>query len=214
MAIISNLGIGARRIDITEVHRVFHASTLYFRASKSHARRPASIGPGISYNSTEFDDEFNDWDVSHTNETPIHTTASAASTSNTNNEINTLSHPVPGISTPTPRSRSFFLSQRIQNRHLSVDASHYRRMSLDEPDEAPTHLNIQQLPPIPPYSPFALPAVTSGTSYVPTAHGVNTNLVSSVSNDRPPASPVPSLENSGHSPYASLRGSYIFPLHQ
>ena len=215
MAIILTLGIGARRIEITEEHRVFQASTVYFRASKSHARRPASIGPGISYNSADIiDDDSNDWEApSHTNETPIHTTASTASTSNTNNELNTLSQLVTQISIPTPRSssRSLF-SQRIRNRHMSVDASHFRRMSLDEPDEAPTHLNIQQSPPIPPYSPFALPAMTSDTSYFPTAHGVNTNLVSSASNDRTPASPVQNLDNSRHSPYASLRGSYIFSL--
>ena len=103
---------------------------------------------------------------------------------------------------------------------MSVDASQYRRMSFDGPDEAPRHLDTQQLPPIPPYSPFAppamtsyppsaLPAMTSDTSHLLTAHGVNTNLIHSVSNDRPPASPVPSLENSRHSPYSSFRGNYI-----
>ena len=214
MAIILNLGIGARRIDITEVHRVFNASTTYFRASKAHGRRPASIGPGISYNSTDIDDDSNDWDVSsHANETPNHTTASTASTSNINNEMNTLSQPVPRISTSPSRSRSSFLNRKTQNRHMSIDASQFRRMSLDEPDEASTHRNIQQLPPIPPYSPFTLPAVTSDTFFFPTAHGVNANSVSSESNDRPPASPALTLE-SRHSPYASLRGNYIFSLHQ
>lgn len=216
MLIILNLGIGARRIEVTEEHRVFHASTLFFRASKSHARRPASIGPGISYNSTDIDDDWMEWDASsHTHETPIHPTPSPASTSNINNEI----YSVPQISTPTPRSRSrsrSYFNQRIPNpRRMSVDAPYFRRMSLDDPDEAPNnHLNnnTQQSPPIPPYSPFAPPAVTSDTSYFLTAHGVNTNLIHSVSSDRPPPSPVPSLENSRHSPYASLRGSYnLFP---
>ena len=194
---ISNLGIGARRIEITEEHRIFHASTLFFRASKSNSRRTASIGPGISYNSTDIDD---DWDVS--SHTPIPNTPSTASTSNTN-ELN----PVP--TPPRSRSRSFF--QRIPNpRRVSVDASHFRHMSLDDPDETPRHLNTHQLPPIPPYSPFAPPAMSSDTSHFLTAHGVNTNLNHSVSSDHPPPSPVPSLENSRHSPYGSFRGSYIF----
>ena len=210
MLIILNLGIGARRIEITEEHRVFHASIVYFRASKPHARRPASIGPGISYNSADIDDDSMEWDASsHTHETPIHPTPSTASTSNTNNEI----IPVPRISTTNSRSRSrprSFFNQRIPNpRRMSVDASHFRRMSLDESDEATRHLNnTQQLPPIPPYSPFSPPAMTSDTCFL-TAHGVNTNPIRSVSSERPRASPVPSLENSRHSPYASLRGSYI-----
>ena len=162
------------------------------------------------------DDIDDDWDAS--SHTPIHNTPGTASTSNTNNELNT----VPQLSTPTPsrsrsRSRSFF--QRIPNpRRMSFDASQFRRMSLDEPDEAPSrHLNTHQLPPIPPYSPFTPPAMTSDFSHYLTAHGVNTNLIHSISNDRPPASPVPSLENSRHSPYSSFRGSYIlflFSLHR
>ena len=216
--IILNLGIGARRIEITEEHRVYHASTVFFRASKSHARRTASIGPGISYNSYNNMD-VDDWDLSsHTNVTPIHNTPSTASTSTSNNELN----PVPQLSTPTPsrsrsrsRSRSFF--QRIPYpRRLSVDASQFRRMSMDEPDEAHRHLNTQQLPPIPPYSPFTPTAMTSDTSHLHTAHGVNTNYIRSASSDHPP-SPVPSLENSRHSPYSSFRGSYIlflFSLHR
>ncbi|KAF8911495.1 hypothetical protein CPB84DRAFT_1761971 [Gymnopilus junonius] len=44
------LGIGARRMEVTEEHEVFNASTTYFRGGMSHAaRRTASIGPGVSY---------------------------------------------------------------------------------------------------------------------------------------------------------------------
>ena len=93
MLIIFHPGIGARRIEITEEHRVYHSSTLFFRASKSHTRRTASIGPGISYNSVDFND---DWDVS--SHTPIHNTPSTAGTNNTHSELNT----VPQLSTPTP----------------------------------------------------------------------------------------------------------------
>lgn len=169
-----NLGIGARRIEVTEEHRVFHASTVYFRAIKSHAGRSVSVGPGISYDNIDNDD---DWDVS------FHTTASP---SNNNNETNTLSQPVPRMcSSFGPR----------MNRRVSVDSSHVRRMSLD--DQSPTRRDIQQLPPVPPYSPFALP-VTSDTSF-PTAHGVNANFVPSMSNH------LRSFEDPRHS---HQRGSY------
>lgn len=61
-------GIGARRIDVTEEHCVFHAFTTYFNAGKTHsARRTASIGPGVSYYAdmeADLDDDFDgpDWD--------------------------------------------------------------------------------------------------------------------------------------------------------
>lgn len=45
----SVLGIGARRVDVIEEHEVFRASTVYFRAGSSEARRNASIGPGAHY---------------------------------------------------------------------------------------------------------------------------------------------------------------------
>ena len=48
------LGIGARRIEVTEEHKVFHASTVYFRAGSTQSRRNASIGPGAAdYTSSE-----------------------------------------------------------------------------------------------------------------------------------------------------------------
>ncbi|KAH9485509.1 Arrestin-related trafficking adapter 3 [Psilocybe cubensis] len=70
-------GIGARRIDVTEEHRVFRATTTYFNAGKSQhpTRRTASIGPGILYSqqynqnldfdnsSGDLEDDFeDDWD--------------------------------------------------------------------------------------------------------------------------------------------------------
>lgn len=139
-------GIGARRVDVNEEHRVFHTSMLYFRASKSHARRTASIGPGIHYDNTNYDDDWDDSSRAH--EAPIHTTASAASPSRRNgyNEINTRTFP------PSPPSRSLFRDQRINR-----NASHSQRTPLHETDEGITDLHMQQLAPIPPYSPFAHP---------------------------------------------------------
>ncbi|KAJ6491827.1 hypothetical protein C8R47DRAFT_1121999 [Mycena vitilis] len=39
-------GIGARRVDVLEDHKVFSESTVYFRAGPA-PRRPASVGPGV-----------------------------------------------------------------------------------------------------------------------------------------------------------------------
>jgi hypothetical protein len=48
------LGIGARRVEITEEHKTFYASTVYFRAGSTQARRNVSIGPGAAdYTSSE-----------------------------------------------------------------------------------------------------------------------------------------------------------------
>ena len=205
-----NLGIGARRIEITEEHRVFRASTLYFRAGKSHSRRTASIGPGVYYNETNSHRYYNETDnlrynddyVSYPNEAPTFATVPATrpstdgNTSNSNNELNSLTQ---RTSSPTPPS-SFFLNQRM-NRRLSVDASHFRRMSFDED---PRDLHMQNLPPIPSYSPFA-PPVAPDSSHFPTAHGVNGNLDPRIAG-HPPISPVHN-EDSRHSSYANLRPS-------
>ncbi|GLB37733.1 putative cyclin binding protein [Lyophyllum shimeji] len=41
-------GIGARRTEVTEEHKLFHAETVYFRAGKVQTRRNSSIGPGAA----------------------------------------------------------------------------------------------------------------------------------------------------------------------
>jgi arrestin-related trafficking adapter 3/6 len=54
-------GIGARRIDITEEHCVFHAFTNYFNAGKTYpSRRTASIGPGVSYYAQDIEADLDD----------------------------------------------------------------------------------------------------------------------------------------------------------
>ncbi|KAF8633417.1 hypothetical protein AX17_004588 [Amanita inopinata Kibby_2008] len=60
-------GFGARRIEITEEHNVFHASAVYFRAKQSQVRRTTSIGPGIALG--DADPAFDDWD----DYLPLHT---------------------------------------------------------------------------------------------------------------------------------------------
>ena len=52
-------GFGARRIEVTEDHTLFHSSITYFRAGQdSIIRRPTSVGPGISLNGHEDWDEY------------------------------------------------------------------------------------------------------------------------------------------------------------
>ncbi|KAF8346017.1 hypothetical protein F5887DRAFT_146677 [Amanita rubescens] len=53
-------GFGARRMEVTEEHTLFHSSITYFRAGQdSIIRRPTSVGPGISlHNGHEDWDEY------------------------------------------------------------------------------------------------------------------------------------------------------------
>jgi len=194
-------GLGARRLEVHEEHRIFHASTLYFCASNSHARRTASIGPGIYYSKTDIPNYDDDWDESsHANESAASPSRDA---SRSNNEISTLNQragdPATQISSSIPPSRPSFLNQR-RNRHASADYYQLQRMSLYEPDEGLTDLHMQQLVPIPPYSPIS-PPVTSGSFRFHTMHGVND------ASSHPPTSTTPSLEDFRHSLY-SLRTSY------
>lgn len=61
------IGIGARRIEVTEEHKIFTAKTVFFRAG-STPRRTSSVGPGIN-----FDDDagLDDWEIEpHHPDTP------------------------------------------------------------------------------------------------------------------------------------------------
>jgi arrestin-related trafficking adapter 3/6 len=95
------LGIGARRIEITEEHKVFHASTVYFRAGNTQSRRHASIGPGAAY----YHDKA--WADQHTS-SPLQRNLE---------ETTTLGHDVPS-------------SRNHAERRLSVDNSFFQRSPL------------------------------------------------------------------------------------
>ena len=182
------LGIGSRRIEVTEEHRVFNASILYFRAT----RRTASIGPGIFYNKTD------DNHIDHINETPIHATTNSGDTSRSNHEINTVTRQTgDSFPTPTPPSRPL----QGMNPRVSAGSSHLQRMSLDELDEGTTDLDMQQFAPIPPYSSFSS-SITPDPSNFPTADGVNENPDLGQSTHLP----TPGSEDSRHLLYASSRG--------
>ncbi|KAF5321136.1 hypothetical protein D9619_001689 [Psilocybe cf. subviscida] len=67
-------GIGARRIDVTEEHRVFYASTTFFNASKAHpTRRTASIGPGVALSGINDSPYIDDEDVFADEDAYLHT---------------------------------------------------------------------------------------------------------------------------------------------
>lgn len=50
-------GFGARRLEVTEEHTLFHASVVFFRAGQDPIRRHTSVGPGISLQNIH-----EDWD--------------------------------------------------------------------------------------------------------------------------------------------------------
>ncbi|KII95641.1 hypothetical protein PLICRDRAFT_129539 [Plicaturopsis crispa FD-325 SS-3] len=65
-------GIGARRIEVTEEHKIFSASTVFFRAGPTQSsRRTASVGPGLSgYCDDDGPDSADDEPAVHTPTTP------------------------------------------------------------------------------------------------------------------------------------------------
>ena len=51
-------GVGARRVEVSETHKVFSATTVYFRASADGPRRGVSVGPGINLNDDDHERDF------------------------------------------------------------------------------------------------------------------------------------------------------------
>ncbi|KAF9012533.1 hypothetical protein BDQ17DRAFT_1344100 [Cyathus striatus] len=117
-------------VEVTEEHRVFHASTVYFRAGKAGTRRTASLGPGIVYSGDEglYDDD----DFPSQSHTPRR-----------------LQEGPPNDDSPEeepPRGRAPRPTRRV-----SIDSStHYHRGTV-------SHVEHIDTIPTPPYSPFASP---------------------------------------------------------
>ncbi|KAF8161303.1 hypothetical protein B0H34DRAFT_796110 [Crassisporium funariophilum] len=199
-AITSNAwpeGVGASRIEITEKHRVFHASSTFFHAeTTSHSRRTASIGPGIFYNNgaaeafdndnigDEFDEPDDPWDDVRGGHGRADESVSEGTTpgvSRSNSETLPFPHPRHATATersghattspmPLPAPRSSFADSRY-NRRVSVDNSHFQPMPLYETyhEEGEVDLQQRRLAPIPPYSPFASSSVPNSASFGPPA---------------------------------------------
>ncbi|KAH7910031.1 hypothetical protein BJ138DRAFT_1065976 [Hygrophoropsis aurantiaca] len=117
-------GVGARRIEVTEQHKVYSASTVFFRASAHPSvRRTASVGPGLSL--LHDNDDYN---------TPLERSPIATP----NNEPEEYFVPPRSASVAPQRAETGRIS-----RHVSCDASSSR--FLPEEDG--------QFEPTPPYSP-------------------------------------------------------------
>ncbi|EAU91611.1 cyclin binding protein [Coprinopsis cinerea okayama7 len=149
-------GTGARRIEVSEEHRAFHASTVFFRASKSahSTRRTASVGPGIISSSFDLD---NDWDAVDDEEIddPLHpendhvvpATNVDLNHSNSVTSHSRRPHAAHDSNNPTERRRhpNPLLAR---NRRVSVDSHFFQRHHVSYHDEYPHDI------PIPPYSPL------------------------------------------------------------
>ncbi|KAF9486001.1 hypothetical protein BDN70DRAFT_916541 [Pholiota conissans] len=239
-------GIGARRIDVTEDHRVFYASTVYFNGGKKPSRRTASIGPGVSYSNyrhygdfdedipAEGDGEFEeDWDDNDM--APLPDTNQPRLTLNTTNNPNPtipetesrtgdfsdsrLVYPNETVrpqsvhredttsSNSTGRSHYSFPyinSSRFAHRRLSADVSQYHAMPISSTTHESTasgqgtQADLEQLAPIPPYSPY--PASTHELVGVP----------DTPASPAGPAGPAQSLEEFRNSLQSNLRSSQVF----
>jgi hypothetical protein len=194
-------GIGARRIEVTEQHRVFHASTVYFCAGKTQARRTASIGPGVTLSNEEFEEH--DWDdpLSYTprgNEEVIPADVhDNGGTSWTAQGLLTLptNYPYRPNRSPTPPP-----VQRNQRR-VSVDSSNYQRLPLSHHEE-------YDAAPIPPYSPQAAfsPVPLASPPTIPIASS-SSHLLNPEGSTTVAAQNLEEFRNSLHSSISSFRQS-------
>ncbi|KAF8070739.1 hypothetical protein FPV67DRAFT_1041012 [Lyophyllum atratum] len=121
-------GIGARRTEITEEHKLFHSETVYFRAGKVQTRRNSSVGPGVAaYGHGEAGYESDDLHI------PSYTPRNDQE-----------------VAYAEPRALYNTGSLRRNPRRLSADSSFFQRVPLSH-EEFPA-------PPTPPYSPFSHPS--------------------------------------------------------
>ncbi|KAF8967977.1 hypothetical protein BDZ97DRAFT_1755710 [Flammula alnicola] len=138
-------GIGARRIDITEDHRVFHASTVYFNGSKTPSRRTASIGPGVSYSrfngytdaAGDLGDDFDgpDWDEmrSHLPRADHHVLDAALSRSRSR-----------GINRSTSNANPHVPAQETLPSEAQAGPSNFAQSQLVYPNEPSTPISIHR----------------------------------------------------------------------
>lgn len=140
-------GVGARRAEITEEHKVFQASTVYFEAKKVQTRRNVSIGPGAACS----DDEGGGYDWE-----PQHTAPSAPGY-----------HDLDGTVRESSRRDTTFLRLSRENRRTSADSSFFQRVPV-------SHEEITAVP-TPPYSPFATHASSPASEQPPAFSDATTN---------------------------------------
>lgn len=139
-------GIGARRAEVTEEHRIFQASTVYFQAKKFQTRRNASVGPGAACSD---DEGVYDWQ-----EQP------APSSAHWNQDGPTTGREPPSRDTS-------FLGLGHENRRLSADSSFFQRVPV-------SHEDISTIA-TPTYSPFATHPSSPSSERPPTVIDSTTN---------------------------------------
>ncbi|KAG0708713.1 hypothetical protein DFH29DRAFT_891705 [Suillus ampliporus] len=121
-------GVGARRIEVTEQHKVFSASSVFFQAASSpSARRTASVGPGLpgrDYDEVHYPGEHS----------PVPT-------------------PQRGLH-PNDLPAFHARSASVDPRQISSNGRYFSdNIVLQRDAHAPHHQETVHLPPIPPYSP-------------------------------------------------------------
>jgi hypothetical protein len=128
-------------MEVTEEHKVFQVSTVYFQARKVHTRRNASVGPGAACSDDEAGPD--DWGDHHTRP------------------------PTPSADGPTmERERpvqDFTLFRPGRHyRRLSADNSFFQRVPVSHEE-----LSIA---PTPPYSPFPISPSSPSSERPPTGY--------------------------------------------
>ncbi|KAA1470394.1 hypothetical protein DENSPDRAFT_923149 [Dentipellis sp. KUC8613] len=142
-------GVGARRTEVLEEHKVFSATQTFFKASTTPspaARRTLSVGPGLMYYRDERD---------HDHPLPAHTP------------------PRNAVAGPSELDGAIRRGRDRTRRRLSADHSIFQR------DPVEHHLNSRSPTPVhspgfspehtPPYTPIAVEAPVSFHSHTPTS---------------------------------------------
>lgn len=173
-------GVGARRIEVTEQHKVFTASTVFFQAASfPSTRRTASVGPGLP--DRDYDHEYAHDEAHHPGEyssvpSPQH-----------------APHPN-GLPSPVfyPRSAS------VDPRQLSSSMGGHSfsdNTVLQRDSHAPHHQDTIHLPPTPPYSP-PLNSSSFIADYRPSpSHSHSGSISQSSGQPKPEDSPAQTLED-------------------
>lgn len=167
-------GVGARRIEVTEQHKAFSASKVFFQAELSPStRRTASVGPGLPGYDHAHDE------VSHPGEyrsvpAPLH-----------------IPHPN-GLPSPTFYTRSASMDPRQLSSSSRRSVSDNTILQHDTP--APHHQDIVYLCPTPPYSPpLSSPSVI--VDHRSPSHSHSGSIAQSSTHPKPEDSPAQTLED-------------------
>ncbi|KAG1854182.1 hypothetical protein DFJ58DRAFT_384275 [Suillus subalutaceus] len=173
-------GVGARRIEVTEQHKVFTASTVFFQAASSpSARRTASVGPGLP-------DRDYDYDHAHDE---VHHPGEHGSVPSPQHAPHPNGLPSPVFYTRSASVDPRQLSSSTNGRSFSDNTI------LQRDSHIPHHQDTIHLPPIPPYSP-PLDSSSFIADYRPSpSHSHSGSISQSSGHPKPDDSPAQTLED-------------------